>query len=480
MVAPATTATAEEPGFLTVTKTASVTEVVPGQRFTYTVEIGCTTFGAGCTNATLSDLVPDGLLVVGEPVLGGTTTGDVRVDGNQVDVVFTNALTDPVGAVGMPAASTAIVTITVDVDPDLPYTASGMPIVNTATADATNAGPATDDATVTPTVPLALRASVTKSIDPASAPAVPGASATATLSATNRSNAAVESLTLTDPADPAATPSPFEHLAFAGFGTVTFPQDADQAQAFVWDGSAWVAGPVGAQPTLPAGIDLEDVRGVRVEFTSSTGAHLPAGTTATVPLELVQRPSVSTLTDPLTVTNTATSSVRLGAATATSAPASDTHEILPANLSATAGKTFSPDHVRAGDPSTVTLTGTNSGTAVTSLSIAEPGPGAATNPFTDGLTFTGFGSDGAGADVVWPTGATSAGVTFTYADGSTQTLTATGPDTLPQPPAGKTVTGFVVEYTGAIVAGAQATVPSPWTPTRTRASRSTRGTTRSS
>ncbi|MBE7701791.1 hypothetical protein H9623_15970 [Oerskovia sp. Sa1BUA8] len=240
---------------------------------------------------------------------------------------------------------------------------------------------------------------------------------------------------------------------------MTFPQDADQAQAFVWDGSAWVAGPVGAQPTLPAGIDLEDVRGVRVEFTSSTGAHLPAGTTATVPLELVQRPSVSTLTDPLTVTNTATSSVRLGAANATSAPASDTHEILPANLSATAGKTFSPDHVRAGEPSTVTLTGTNSGTAVTSLSIAEPGPGAATNPFTDGLTFTGFGSDGAGADVVWPTGATSAGVTFTYADGSTRTLTATGPDTLPQPPAGKTVTGFVVEYTGAIVAGAQATVP---------------------
>ena len=92
---PVSTAAAEEQGLLTVKKSASVTEVVPGQTFTYTIEIGCTTFGAGCTNATLSDQVPDGLIVVGTPTLGGTTTGDVTVDGNQVGVVFTNPLAGP-------------------------------------------------------------------------------------------------------------------------------------------------------------------------------------------------------------------------------------------------------------------------------------------------------------------------------------------------------------------------------------------------
>ncbi|MHA7132793.1 DUF5979 domain-containing protein [Oerskovia turbata] len=458
VVAPATVATAEEPGFLTVTKTASVSTVVPGQRFTYTVEIGCTSYGSGCTNATLSDPVPTGLRVVGEPVLGGTTTGDATVTGNQVDVVFTNSLADPAGSVGMPAASTAVVTITVDVDPNLPYAASGVPLVNTATADATNANPASDSATVTPTVPLALRATATKSIDPASAPAVPGSSVTATLGATNTSNAAVDSLTLTDPADPAATPSPFEHLAFQGFGTLTFPENADQVQVSAWDGSAWVPGPVGASPALPASVSPEDVRGVRLSFSSSTGAPLPVGAAAQAPLLLVQRANVTTLTSPLTVTNTVASAVTLGGSTTPSAPASDTHQIVPANLTASASKTFAPDQVSAGDPSTVTLTATNAGTPVTSLSIAEPRPGSS-NPFENGLTFTGFGADGEGAGVVWPTGATSASVAFALADGSTRTVPATAPGTLPEPPAGQTVTGFVVEFTGNVVAGAEATVP---------------------
>ncbi len=272
---PVSTAAAEEQGFLTVKKSASVTEVVPGQTFTYTIEIGCTTFGAGCTNATLSDQVPDGLIVVGTPTLGGTTTGDVTVDGNQVGVVFTNPLTDPVGSIRMPAASTAIVTVTVQVDPDLPYSASGVPIVNTATADGTNTDPATGNATVTPTVPLDLATTATKSIDPASAPAVPGTALTATLGATSTSNTAVDSITITDPSDPTATPNPFEHLAFTGFGAVTFPAGADQVQVEVWDGSAWVAGPVGATPTLPDSVAPEDVQGVRLTFSSSTGTTIP-------------------------------------------------------------------------------------------------------------------------------------------------------------------------------------------------------------
>ena len=178
-----------------------------------------------------------------------------------------------------------------------------------------------------------------------------------------------------------------------------------------------------------------------------------------MPLELEQRENVADLDDPLTVTNTTSSGVALGPETATSDPASATYQMVPANLSATAGKTFSPDQVSAGDPSTVTLTGTNSGTPVESLTIAEPGPGAASNPFPNGLTFTGFGTDGQGAGVVWPADATAATVTFTYDDGTTETLTASAPNTLPQPPPGKVVTGFVVEFTGDIVVGAQATVP---------------------
>ena len=85
-----------------------------------------------------------------------------------------------------------------------------------------------------------------------------------------------------------------------------------------------------------------------------------------------------------------------------------------------------------------------------SLRLTEPG--ADPNPFRNGLTFSGWGK------ATWPRGATGATVTYTFAEGPPVTLEATGPNTLPGPPEGRQPVGFTVEFTGAIVPGAEADI----------------------
>lgn len=121
-----------------------------------------------------------------------------------------------------------------------------------------------------------------------------------------------------------------------------------------------------------------------------------------------------------------------------------------ADLPLAATKTFDPALIPVGGSSTVTLGATNTSTRVLdSLTITEPGAGQV-NPFTEGLTFDGWGA------VQWPAGATGASVVWTLADGSTVTAVAAAPGTLPDPPAG--VVGFAVTFTGPIVAGAEASI----------------------
>lgn len=446
-----------EDGFLEITKTTVADEVAPNETFSYDVVVVCTSFGIGCVNAVVTDPIPAGLEVVGTPVIASGATGTVNVDGQDVTITFTNVL-GTVGdeeLVGLVAGASASITITVRVDPDLPYSASGVPIDNTATVSADNADSDSDTATVTPIIDLSLSATATKTVSPDTAIAVPGTPVTATLGGTNTSNTPVESLTIADPAD-VTTSNPFEYLEFTGFGATTLPVAADQVTVEVWDGSTWHVGTPAATPQLPTGVDAADVAGFRFVFSSSTGADIAQAGSGSVVLNLEHRDTVGNLTASHTVTNTAVAIVDDGTTTATSSPATDTHVIVPPNIVAAAGKVFSPDAVTAGFPTTVTLTGTNVGTAVTSMTITEPFGG--TNPFTDGLTFTGFGTDGAGAGIVWPSGATGASVTFTYADG-TETVTTDTPNTLPQPDPARTLHGFSVTFTGPIVAGANATIP---------------------
>ena len=445
---------------MTMRKDASVETVQPGATFTYTLTVGCTTFGAGCVDATITDPVPAEFLIQGTPTVSGAPA-DVAVDGQDVTVTFTSDLGDD--GTGMLAAATAEIEISVRADPDLPYSANGVPVTNTGTVDSENSDPAEDDAVVTPEVPLELAATATKTITPERAVAEPGAPLTATLGAANASNAEVEYLRITDPPDPAAAPNPFEYIAFSGFGTVTFPDGADQVQVDAWDGAQWVDGTPGPEAVLPDGVANDAVRGLRFTFTDSSGGILPADAAAEVELDLVQRDNVADLTAETTVTDTIESEVARDGQTATSDPASDTYVIHPPEISTEAGKSFSPDTVAAGDPSTATVTGTNTGTPVDSMVITEPDPAADPNPFEDGLTFTGF-TDG----VVWPNGATTASITYTYADGTTETLTTTQADTLPHPATGRPSPASASSSPARSASAPRRRSPSPSTPTPAR------------
>lgn len=449
-------ATAEDPAVLNASKTASVATAELGQTLTFTVQTGCTTNAPGCTNATVTDVVPDAFEVVSAEVVG--TAGTATVDGQTVTAAYTTPLADPPGAQGLPAGQTGTVVISVRLREDLPYEADGVPVTNTADYTATNPGtaPATASATVTPDVEPVLAATVGKSVAPDGALAVPGTPLTVTLTAGNTSNAGVDSLTVVDPGDPPGDPNPFGLLAVTGVGAVTFPPAADLVQVDIWDGTQWMTGTPATAAALPAGVDPAGAQGVRLTFTSSTGAPIDAGAEAGVELQLEQRPGVAGLDEVTTVVNTASSSVALDGATAAAGPAQDTYVLTPVDVQAAAGKTFDPDAVTAGNASTVTLTGTNAGTAADAMTITEPAPGSP-NPFGAGLTFTGVGTDGAGAGVVWPEAATSLSVTYTYADGSTETLSTTDPGGFPAPTG--EVAGFSATFSGPIAAGATATVP---------------------
>lgn len=448
-LAPAAPVMAQDQATLSLTKTASVTTVQPGETFTYRLTVGCTTFGSGCIDAAITDVIPAEFIPQGTPTVD-PGPADAAVDGQTVTVTFTQSLTG--GAQGMSPGSTAQVDILVMADPDLPYSADGIPVANDASFDASNADEVTDSVEVTPEVPLDLAAEAAKSFDPDGAVARPGTATTATLTGTNASNAEVDSLVLTDPTDPSATPSPFDYLAFTGFGAVTFPDEADQVQVDVWDGTSWIAGTPGSSPALPSGVTDDQVKGLRFTFTNSNGDPIAVGATGSVEVELVQTDAVADITTQTAVANTVTAEVAAEGETATGDDTAD-YTITPLEITATAGKSFDPDPVAAGDPSTVTLTGTNAGTAVDTMTITEPDP-ATDNPFENGLTFTGF-TDG----VVWPSGATGASITYQYDDGTSETLDTTEADTLPAPSDGKTVTGFTVVFTGDITAGAEATIP---------------------
>ena len=119
-------ASAADVGVLTVRKDVTghageVPTYTPGQTFSYTVRIGCSNLdGAGCTNAQLTDVLPDPIeLDPGVPdpvqVLGVTSSTTDTADGN-VSVRFTEALDG--GDVGIEAGNEATVTIFVRVPPD--------------------------------------------------------------------------------------------------------------------------------------------------------------------------------------------------------------------------------------------------------------------------------------------------------------------------------------------------------------------------
>ncbi|MFC7876885.1 DUF5979 domain-containing protein [Isoptericola sp. NPDC057391] len=436
-VIPATTASAASWGIQKVVTSEGPYE--PGQQVQFAIQISCSDPNAQpCTNSVMTDELPEGLILVDASV--STGDGDLVVDTDTNTVTYSDDTA--------PNGSQAVITVTAQVDPDLPYSANGVPITNTATVDGDNTDPASADATVTPVVDLELGSETTKSIEPEGALAAPGTAATMTIGATNTSNDPVDTLVIQDPVDPTADPNPFTYLEYTGTGDITMPPNATDVTQEYWDGDSW-------EP-LDDSVDPTTVQGVRYTFSGD----IQPGAEASVAVEVQQSAAVTELTDPLTVTNDASSHVTHGDDESDPTTAEDTYVITPPNNSVTASKSFDPATVSAGDPTTVTIGATNAGTAVDTMTITEPSPDGP-NPFIgdDPLTFTGFGPDGDGTGVQWPNGASEASVTFTCADGSTPTEEASAPNTLPNPPTGCVVEGFTVTFTGDLPTGAEASIP---------------------
>lgn len=186
---------------LSISKTASASDVAPGQAFVYTLQLECTAAQvACCVNLSIAHTMPQYIQVTGAAtVTGHAGTEVVTWQQTIVSIVFTDDLGG--GSTGLVAAQIVIVTIPARLDPDVPYAASGTDLDNTATISAANADPQRSTATVTPQIELDLDATVTKNIDPSGALPEPGTPLSVDLTGSNQSNTAVDNLVISDPVD---------------------------------------------------------------------------------------------------------------------------------------------------------------------------------------------------------------------------------------------------------------------------------------
>ncbi len=476
VIVPATAAFAADPAAVRNTKSTTATLVHPGDTFNWMIEVGCSVLTDECVNATLTDVIPPEFIppsagdILFTPDLAASEKL-ITISGQTVTIDFKQNLVQPVGEVGL-TNGTVTVTIPVTVRSDLDYTPTPVTVTNTSAMVADNAPELDSSANVSVEVPLELSADATKSFSPNSNLAVGGLTTDLTLGGTNTANAPVEKLTIQDPQNPADAGNIFQTaLAVQSLGSVTWPAGADGATVAVWDTSlatpAWVAAPLvasGNPLSLPLGVALPDIGGVRIEFFSSSGATIPRSASASFVVSLANRAGITSGSysntsqvevsrDSLSATDTATAVYSVIAATSA---VSATKAIVPDRLSTVA---YGANDLTHG---TVTLTGTNAGTLdLTSMTIAEPTNPAdlsASNPFAPahdgfGLIFSGFDSG-----VAWPAGATAANITYFYDDGSSEVMAATAPG-LPAADPLKRVTGFSVTFTGTMAQGSTATLP---------------------
>lgn len=331
-------------------KSASVTTVAPGDTFTYTLTVGCSSItDLGCRAAVLTDTVPAPFVLVDAVVGAGVNTAaEPVISGNTVSVTWTTDLDGENGdAIGILDATTAIVELTVRLPEDASYDADGVEVFNEAWIEGTNFADVPASAGVTPEIPLELATTPAKSLTPTASVATPGTPVTAQLSGSDDSNATVDALVIQDPANPDAAPNPFEYLGFTGFGAVSPPAGTTSTTYEVYVPPSWIAAPGGV---LPGTVDPADVRGTRVTF----AGDIPAGATGSVALNLALTDAAASLPDGTTVTNTVSSTVALGDETETESTSASF--IVQANdIQLSAGKTFTPFVVVAGRPPTVDL-----------------------------------------------------------------------------------------------------------------------------
>jgi len=466
---------------------ASAITTQPGGTFTYNLVVGCD--DNPCIDAALTDPLPAqfaGFTIVSMQTNPPSAAIDAGLTGCAVGGTLTPPCTldasfrTPLGALGgapqfgIPAGATQSIRITLTVPTSLTpaWPSNGVPVDNTATADATTSAVhnVTDTATVTVQVPIAVDVAPTKSWSPSSQLYNPGQHATFEIGARNLSNMPATTLVLQDPVvAPEGTTgnldgaNPFTYVDFVGLcAPTTLPAGADQVQVDLYVRSTptgpwhWITGPPAATATLPS-YTTEEVGGIRLSYSSTaTGAHIDANGAASAQcVEVAQRTTNRSTGTPLvatgaTVNNTVGATVTVPGQPPVSKNASAALQIGPLNVVVQPGKTITPGEVPAGGTFGVNLSARNSSNGpLTSLVIEEPGSGSF---LSDDLTFAGF------TGWTWPAGATAGTVVWHFATAADITgpiVSATAP-TPPTPAPGDWITGFTLSYTGEIAQGTTA------------------------
>ncbi|WP_179951024.1 DUF5979 domain-containing protein [Xylanimonas oleitrophica] len=452
-VAPAWAADAAQ--YLEVSKRVDASVVEAGSVFTYTIGVTCSE--QACVDAVLTDELPEGLQGFAVNAVNATTAVPRQVtwteDGRPVgqpSVVGARTAVRVTFTEPMPAGATFTLTITLQVPEDLGP--RDEVITNTARTTATNSAPDEKSVDVRLRVPVSLDVDLAKVWEPAQRSFEEGAPSTVTLTATNASNTALDTLVVTEPRGlraGAATLEPANPFALTDLASVStdLPAGADSVRldAYVHDGTswAWVEGVPAGQATLPAGVRPADVGGLRLTY---AGAVAP-GATATARLGLVQR-AADRAGDDLSrdrheVENVAEAVGEHAGATATGT-ARATHVVVPAKVAVDVVGDLAPALVSAGEAVRARVSATNtSDVPVRHLTVTDQGW------FVDGIHLAAFRS------LAWPDGATSAEVVYELADGGRHTQTLAPGQAPAEVPAG--ATGFVLTFTGSIPAGAGTT-----------------------
>lgn len=441
-----------------LSKDASTDVVEPGQNFTYSFQVGCTSLTDACVDLVITDTIPAPFELV---AVANTSTGDNAAsatldrDGNDITVTFTDDLENDDGSLGMLPSNYFSFVATVTLPPTVSAEWDGQTVRNTAYVSVanTNTGHTEAHDDVLLQVPLSLSSTVTKAYSPASMSAIEGSPVSMTLGATNSSNSPVTSLTIEDPSN--FPSNAFAYVAVTDAQIDSWPAGADRVTTDWFDGSDWQPGTPQVDVVLPG--DLSAIQGLRFTFTSTTGLIAEGASTA-ITIDGALRANVTAIEGSATVTNVATSYVVLGEQEQLSRPtASKTLTLSEVTVNPLATKTITPESVIGGQDVTVRLQASNGGEfTLSSMTITEPATG--TDSFVEqGIAFAEWITD----DIEWPVGATGATVAYQYeGDADFRTpVAASGRDTLPAPESGLTVVAFRIVFTGTMLPAQYAVAP---------------------
>src|SRR5690625_4086676 len=450
--------------YLEVTKNVDKEDLLPGQDFTYSIDVVCSQ--TSCLNAQLVDQLPSELenyalqdvnafatdesatfdLIWSEGEDELPDKPDAIGPNTKVAVDFTGDVTSPSGE-GLQHGTTFSLKLTLRVPDNIE---PGLhEITNTASTTADNAFDDEDSALIRVEVPVLIDVAPTKSWQPSSQSSDPGAESKITLGVENTSNVAVDSLVLQEPQnapDGAADlheSNPFTITDFAGFGTASLPDGVYvQVDAYVkgQDGNwAWEVGSSSSDFELPDGVTAADVGGLRFTY----NGDLEPGVTPNVDFSVSQRAEHRNSGDDLstqthTVNNVAEAVARDGDGKESERKtATANYRVNPANIGVAAAKNIQPNKIDAGDSATASITATNGSSPVQELRLAD------LDFFTSDVKFGGFTQAPS-----WPEDATGAKVIYHLLDSDQEQEVTFGPGETPAKP-DTDISGFEIVYTAA-------------------------------